>query len=77
MRISIRSKEARLKLTLPVPLAMGSIIIRCIPNESFSKEQKKIAIELFKGLKGTLREYRGLRIVEVESQSGEYVSITL
>lgn len=77
MRVSMRSKELKFKVTLPVPLSMGGIVIRCIPKEKLSNEQKKIALQIFKGLKGTLKAYRGLKIVEVESQSGEYISITL
>lgn len=77
MRVSMRSKELKFKLTLPVPLSMGGIVIKCIPKSKLSNEEKKIVLKLFKGVKGTLKEYRGLKIVEVESQSGEYISITL
>lgn len=75
MRIKIRSKD--FNLNLPVPLFMGSTIIRCMPNEKLNKEQKKIALELFKSVKGSLKDYKGLEIVEVISLDGEHISIKI
>ena len=75
MIVSIKSKE--LNLTLPVPLSMGSVIIRCIPKKQLNYQQKKIALQLFKAVKGSLKGYKGLKIVEVVSQSGEHITITI
>lgn len=75
MIISIKSKE--FNLTLPVPLSMGGIIIRCIPKKQLNTEQKKIALQLFKTVKGSLKGYKGLKIVEVVSQNGEHITVTI
>lgn len=75
MIISIKSEE--FKLTLPVPLFMGSVIIRCIPKKQLNKQQKKIALQLFKEVKSSLKGYKGLKVVEIKSQSGENITITI
>lgn len=75
MKVSIKSKD--LNLTLPVPLSMGTVIIRCIPKKHLNTEQKKIALQLFKSVKSSLKGYKGLQVVEVVSQEGEYISITI
>ncbi|MEW9095416.1 MAG: hypothetical protein AB2417_10080 [Clostridiaceae bacterium] len=75
MIVSIKSEG--LNLTLPVPLSMGSVIIRCIPKNQLNNQQKKIALQLFKAVKGSLKCYKGLKVVEVVSQSGEHITITI
>lgn len=75
MVVSIKSKE--FNLTLPVPLSMGGLIIRCIPKNQLNKQQKKIALQLFKAVKGSLKGYKGLKVVEVKSQSGEHITIKI
>ena len=75
MIVSIKSKE--LNITLPVPLSMGGIIIRCIPKKQLNYQQKIIALQLFKAIKCSLKGYKGLKIVEVISQSGEHITITI
>lgn len=75
MIVSIKSKD--LNLTLPVPLSMGSMIIRFIPQKHLNNEQKKIALQLFKSLKSSLKSYKGLRVVEVVAQSGEHITVTI
>lgn len=75
MIISIKSKE--FNLFLPVPLFMGGIIIRCIPKKQLNAEQKKIALQLFKSVKSSLKGYKGLKIVEVVSHTGDHVTIKI
>lgn len=75
MIVSIKSKE--LNLTLPVPLSMGSIVIKCIPKKQLNNQQKKIALKLFKALKGSLKGYKGLKVVEIISQNGEHITVTI
>ncbi|GAA0070983.1 hypothetical protein K5V21_01705 [Clostridium sardiniense] len=75
MIVSIKSKE--FNLTLPVPLSMGGLIIRCIPKKQLNKEEKKIALQLFKAVKGSLKRYKGLKVVEVVSQSGEHITVKI
>lgn len=45
MIISIKSEE--FKLTLPVPLFMGSVIIRCIPKKTTEQAAKKDSFTAF------------------------------
>lgn len=75
MIVSIKSKE--FNLTLPVPLSIGGLIIRFIPKKQLNKQQKKITLQLFKAVKGSLKGYKGLKVVEVKSQSGEHITIKI
>ncbi len=75
MIVSIKSED--FNLTLPIPLSMGSVAIRCIPKKYLNNQQKKIALQLFKAVKGSLKDYKGLKIVEVVSQNGEYISVKI
>jgi len=56
---------------------MVSVIIRCIPKAQLNNQQKKIALQLFKAVKGSLKGYKGLKVVEVVSQSGEHITVTI
>ena len=75
MIVSIKSKD--FNLTLPVPLFMGSVAIRCIPKKQLNEQQKKIALQVFKAVKGSLKGYKGLKVVEVISQNGEHITVTI
>ncbi|MBU5308350.1 hypothetical protein KQI18_11230 [Clostridioides mangenotii] len=75
MIVSIKSEN--FNLTLPVLLSMGSVIIRCIPKEQLNNQQKNIALQLFKAVKGSLKGYKGLKVVEVVSQNGEHITVTI
>lgn len=75
MIVSIKSKE--FNLTLPVPLSMGGLIIRFIPKKKLNKQQKEIALQLFKAVKGSLKGYKGLKVLEVKSQNGEHFTIKI
>lgn len=75
MKVSIKSKD--LNLNLPVPLSVGSIAIRCIPNKLLNKNEKRLVLQLFKTVKSNLKDYKGLKIVEVISQNGEHINVTI
>lgn len=75
MIVSIKSEE--FNLTVPVPLSMGGIIIRFLPKKLLDTEQKKIALQLFKAVKGSLKVYKGLKVVEVVSQSGDHIIVKI
>lgn len=75
MIISIKSEG--FNLTLPIPLSMGSVAIRCIPNKFLNTKEKKLALQLFKLVKGTLNDYKGLKIVEVISHTGEHILVKI
>lgn len=75
MKVSIKSEG--FNLNLPIPLSAGSIAIRCIPNKFLNKKEKKLALKLFKIVKSSLKDYKGLKIVEVISQNGEHIKVTV
>lgn len=75
MIVSIKSEG--FNLTLPVPLSMGSVAIRCIPKRYINTEQKQMVLQLFKVIKSSLKCYKGLKIVEIVSQSGEHITVTI
>lgn len=75
MIVSIKNED--LNLTLPIPLSMGGIAIRCIPNKLLNTQEKKLALQLFKSVKGTLKDYKGLKIVEVISHNGEHILVKI
>lgn len=75
MIVSIKSES--FNLTLPIPLSMGSIIIRFIPKKHLNNQQKKIALQLFNSVRGSLKGYKGLKVLEVVSQSGEHITVTI
>ena len=53
------------------------MIIRFISKKHLNNEQKKMALQLFKSLKSSLKGYKGLRVVEVVSQNGEHITVTI
>ncbi|MBM6860319.1 hypothetical protein H9X78_07415 [Clostridium saudiense] len=75
MIVSIKSEG--FNLTLPIPLSMGSVAIKCIPNKFLNTQEKKLALQLFKSVKGTLKDYKGLKIVEVISHNGEHILVKI
>ena len=75
MIVSIKSES--FNLTLPILLSMGSIIIRFIPKKHINNQQKKIALQLFNSVRGSLKGYKGLKVLEVVSQSGEHITVTI
>ncbi len=75
MKVSIKYNTFRLFLI--VPLSLGSIAIKCIPEEHLNSHDKKIALQLFKSLKSCLKDYKGLQVVEVVMQNGNRITITI
>lgn len=75
MIISIKSEG--FNLTLPIPLSMGSVAIKFIPNKFLNTEEKKLALQLFKSVKNTLKNYKGLKILEVISHTGEHILVKI
>ena len=75
MIVSIKSEG--FNLTLPIPLSMGSIMIRFIPKKHLNNQQKKIALQLSNSVRGSLKGYKGLKVLEVVSQSGEHITVTI
>lgn len=89
MRIVVRTPELRWPIRVPIPLSMAGMAMSFIPERTLAQAREKSPPELrelltkpmLRYLVGecvhTLKEYRGLEIVHVESAGGETVSITL
>lgn len=75
MKVTVREGTHNFKI--PIPLFLGSIAIRCIPKDTISKEQKDLAIKVFKALKRDIKKYKGINIVEVKTANGEEVIISI
>lgn len=75
MKIKIRVD--RVRFTILVPLWMGSVAIRCIPERTIGEQQKRAALVVFKSCRRTLKDYKGLKIVDIETANGEIVTITV
>lgn len=75
MKVSIRVENK--KFSIPVPITIGTIVIRCISKKYITKEQKILVIESLKIIRKELKKYKGIKIVEVDTASGEHVSITV
>ena len=75
MKVSIRVENK--KITIPVPISLGVIVVRCVPKKYINKEQKILVIESLKIIRKELKNYKGMKIVEVDAKSGEHVSITV
>ena len=75
MKISIKSEGFR--FNSPLPLSMGGLAISCIPKSQITKEEKKALLQLYKSLKRNLKQYKGLKIVELISKDGDRVIIKI
>lgn len=73
MKISIKAEK--INITIPVPLNMGSMFIRYIPNKYITKDEKALALKAFKAIKHSLKQCKGITIVEIESSTGEVIRI--
>ena len=89
MRVIVRTPDLRWPIRIPIPLGMAGTVVNFIPERELEKAREKAPAEfralltkpMLRCLVGecahTLKEYRGLEIVHVESTDGDMVSITL
>lgn len=89
MRVIVRTPDLRWPVRVPIPLSMAGTVVNFIPERELEKAREKAPPEfralltkpMLRYLVGecvhTLKEYRGLEIVHVESTGGDMVSITL
>lgn len=89
MRVVVRTPDLRWPIRVPIPLSMAGVAVNFIPERELEKAREKAPAEfralltkpMLRYLVGecvhTLKEYRGLEIVHVESADGDIVSITL
>lgn len=75
MKVSIKADKIR--FTIPISLSLCGFIIRHISNKELTEELKELIIETIKCAKGSSKEYKGMKIVEVETVDGQEVKITL
>lgn len=88
MRIQIRSEEAKkINIRLPNSLLTSKFLVRVVSNHTsrsgdpVDKETRTMLMELMPVLKQSIRKmkkkYGEFTLVEVESEDGEHVKITL
>ena len=89
MRVIVRTPDLRWPIRVPIPLSMAGTVVNFIPERVLVRAREKAPAEfrelltkpMLRYLVGecvhTLKEYRGLEIVHVESADGDTVSITL
>lgn len=75
MRVKIKADKVR--LWIPVPLSLISVLIKFIPESKLDNNTKMIIVKLSKSLKHELKKYKGLEIVEIRSEDGTYVSVVI
>lgn len=77
MRVIVKSEGH--KYFIPVPLALSGIGLKIAMKftckETLTYGQQKEILELFKVLRSSLKGYKGLKIVEVQSSGGEEVTV--
>lgn len=73
MKVRVRADGYR--FFVPIPLSLASLTLRCVGRKYITPEQKQIVLASLKVIRKELKKYKGLTIVEVETASGEYISI--
>lgn len=64
-------------MRIPVPLWLCQIVLRIVSIDEMTQEQKQELLRVVKECGKYFKEYKGLRIVEVQTVQGDYISITL
>lgn len=89
MRVIVRTPDLRWPIRVGIPLGLAGAVVGFIPERELEKARMKAPPEfrelltkpmlryLVRECVHTLKEYRGLEIVHVESADGDTVSITL
>ena len=89
MWIRVRTPELKHNISIPVPLGLAGAAVSLVPDRVLARNRagmpeemrylltKPFLRQVMKALKESVRDYRGLEIVHVESTGGEQVSITL
>lgn len=81
MKIKIDTAEKKLNVRLPSSLIYSSlvckIIVRAIEDKSGFKMEKETKQKVRGLLKKGVKEYKGLKLVEIHSAEGEIIEITL
>ncbi len=79
MKISISADKFH--FTLPVPMILVSMIgpfaIKCIPSEKLTHETKTWILEIFPEIIDSLKNCRGMTLVDIETAKGEKVLIKM
>lgn len=73
MKMKINTGEK--KFSIPVPFSLASTLVRMIPSKEISKEDKKKILSLLKLCKKELKSYKGLEFININSSSGEKITI--
>ncbi|MDE6107257.1 MAG: hypothetical protein K2F83_01095 [Oscillospiraceae bacterium] len=89
MWIKVRTPELRRNISIPIPLGLAGAAVSLVPERVLAQSRDSMPEEMqymltkpflrqvLRALRQSLRGYKGLEIVHVESTGGEVVSITL
>lgn len=79
MKITVRADKV--DFTLPLPMALvsiiGPLVIRYIPSEKLPAETKALVLESFPEIIKSLKKYKGMILVDVETAKGERVLVKI
>ena len=89
MWIKVCTPELKRNIAIPVPLGLAGAAVALVPDGVLAQSRASMPVEMrylltkpflrqvLKALKQSVRDYKGLEIVHVESAGGDGVSITL
>lgn len=81
MKIKIDTEEKKLNIRIPSSLLYSSIVFkiieRAIEDKSGIKIDKETKHKIQKLLRKMIKEYKGLKLVEIHSTENEIIEITL
>ena len=75
--MKVRVRVEKVNLWLPVPLFLGTLAIRFGLKGRVNDEERMFILNSFKVCKKHLKAYKGMKIVEIQTSTGEYISVTL
>lgn len=81
MKVKIDTEEKKLNIRIPSALLYSSIVFkiieRAIEDKSGLRMDKETKQKVRGLLKKTVKEYKGLKLVEIHSAEGEIIEVTL
>lgn len=81
MKVKIDTEEKKLNIRIPSALLYSSIVFkiieRAIEDKSGLRMDKETKQKVRGLLKKAIKEYKGLKLVEIHSAEGEIIEVTL
>lgn len=89
MWVRVSTPELKRNISMPVPLGLATTVVRLVPERVLAQGRetmppelqdlltKKTICRLIGECRNSLKQYKGLELVHVETADGEKVSITV